>query len=321
MKNKIILTSVVAIMATCPVWADYLASYIANGNTGADCQGGAIDGQEQGTIVYTADWDPYTATVVFDCGSVNAGANADSNLNGAAAAPLTLTSGMSPVPTLYPPVTTAGHHACDDEGKTFSGWSCDHDIETGDATPIVSGGTTYTYSSNVFSPAISSVLVGTNNSTYTCYAQWDVQQFTVTYQQDGSCSGSSYTTSAMNYGSSYTLETAGEGVLSGITKPTGKSFGTWSCVDGNNNTVTPVSGQITIPSSNVTCTISCTFNVLNLRWLDANGTTDLNTGANSLGNAAQCTYGTAADAEGSINPINNPTKPGYTFKGWTISHQ
>ena len=68
-----------------------------------------------------------------------------------------------------------------------------------------------------------------------------------------------------------------------------------------------------MPSTNVTCTANWNVNTINLRWMDDDQSTQLSTGT--------CTYGAAVGENGQLVPYT-PTKPGYTFTGWTVyDHQ
>ena len=93
----------------------------------------------------------------------------------------------------------------------------------------------------------------------------------------------------------------------------GYTFSGWKCGSSvNNNATLAANDTFTMPAANVTCTAQWNPNTIYLTW-------DLDGGTINGSNAPMCTYGTSAGDEGSITPISDPTRDGYTFNGWTIN--
>lgn len=301
MKNKIILTSIIAVMAACPAFA-----LVGPGETdpySEDCIGAPIAGAEEGTVVYTAGYSACTTQISYDCGEEN---NTAINCTISPSATQSITSGVA---FTAASATYTGH--------SFGGWLCDYNLTTGTAQA--------NYSLPDTIAAASFVVPCQNN--VKCTADWDTINYKVTYK---GCSNTSGVVSGnIAYDTTYTIQPAGRdttstggldltSIVPGIGNHyVGGEYG-WVCKDGNNNTITPDSNhQIRMPASNVTCTMTCDVNTITLVWKDWDNTVI----GSTLGNAGSCIYGKTSPDEDSVNPIHDPTRAGYQFTGWTVSHE
>lgn len=295
MKNKIILTSIVAIMATCPVWADPWTP-----GSSANCYGDPIDNINNGSVTYTANWENCAATVTYNCGTYTGCATLSADK--------TLTTGTS----FSQPeaVTVTGH--------TFRKWECTYDLTTG---LLDSNGATYNAEQTIASPIAPCPAEGTNTPVIiTCTATWTDDDYGITYlpgtapQSSVSMTGIT-TPQTVTYGTTFALTQ---------TEPTavGYDFNGWDCpnlatmdadqtVSGTAYYIAGATGTYSV-ASNVTCTAQWTPKTISLTWLTDGGTL-------STSNANSCKFGTSAPESDSINPISAPTKTGYRFTGWTIA--
>ena len=303
MKNKIILTSIIAVMVACPAFA-----VLGPGETdpySADCIGAPIAGAEEGTVIYTAGYSACTSQISYGCGEEN---NTAISCTITQPATQSITSGVA--------FTAA---SAEYTGHTFSGWLCDYNLTTGAAQA------NYSLPDTI---AANSFVVPCQNNV-SCTAQWDTNNYKVKYKGCGVTDNNAIESGNVAYGASYTILPAGEDTtasggldLTSIAPATGHHYVNskydWVCKDINDNTITPNDNhQITMPASNVTCTMTCDANTITLVWKDWNGTV---IGTN-LGNAGSCIYGKEASDEDSVNPIHDPTRAGYQFTGWTPSHE
>ena len=128
------------------------------------------------------------------------------------------------------------------------------------------------------------------------YAVCEAPSYTITYNVNAPAASGITAPSA---------ETVAPGphVLQNVPSATGYTCSNWIC-----GALTVENNAITMPSSNVTCTSTCTANTIGLQWIPNGGT---------LGGSMpqSCTYLT----ENSITPLPQPTKTGYTFNGWNVS--
>ena len=90
MKNKIFLTSMLAMVMACPAIAatgtatlDGEDGFLASDTTEESCKGNALtwNGTEysNGTVTYTAQWTPETYVVTYNAGSHGTGGYVDTN--------------------------------------------------------------------------------------------------------------------------------------------------------------------------------------------------------------------------------------------------
>ncbi len=155
-----------------------------------------------------------------------------------------------------------------------------------------------------------------NNSTANVEATWTPNVYTVNYfcgsgqrsdllacdmvQQGGDPDVTSCFFDKMTYGASATIR------YDSVCENTGHTFSNWSCVDSNNNIITFTSEQTINEwniASNLTCTAQWDANTININWYNQNTLYDQN----------YCTYDDTITL-----PAENPTRPGYIFKGWRI---
>ena len=130
-------------------------------------------------------------------------------------------------------------------------------------------------------------LSSTITANLTLYAKWQINEYTVTYNTDG---GSTVASQTVKYND----------LLTKPEDPTkdGKKFAGWYS-DSSYSTVydfnSPVKGNITLYA----------------KWVDED---KFNVSFNTNGGSAIASQEVAPN--GKLNPVNNPTKEGYTFAGW-----
>ena len=168
-------------------------------------------------------------------------------------------------------------------GYTFAGW----------ITQAIGKGTTYTDQQEVTS------LSATDGATIRLYAQWTAISYTVTYDGNGSTSGSTAS-------SSHTYDTAKALTANGFTK-TGYTFKGWNTkADGSGTSYADKASVKNLSSTNgatVTLYAQWTANKYTVAY-NANG------GSGTMATDT-VSYGT-----GYVTKTNAFTRTGYTFKGW-----
>ena len=159
-------------------------------------------------------------------------------------------------------------------GYTFSGWN----------TQANGSGTSYTDGQSVQN------LTSTANATITLYAQWTIQNYTITYDLDGG-------TVATANPSSYNVESSAI-TLNNPTK-TGYTFAGWT---GSNGTTPATTITIAKDSTgNRNYKANWTINKYTLTFITNGGTT---------------IEAITQDYNTSVTAPANPTKNGYTFTAW-----
>lgn len=167
-------------------------------------------------------------------------------------------------------------------GYTFVGWNTAND---GSGTDYAAGST---YS------AIT--------SSFTLYAKWTINSYTVTFDGNGSSSGSANPTSVSgNYNSTVTL--AAQGTL----VKTGYTFAGWNTLINGSGTNYAAGASYTVGASNVT---------LYAKWTPNNNTITFDGNGATGGSTANQTIATGATAN--LN-TNGYTRTGYTFAGWATT--
>lgn len=102
--------------------------------------------------------------------------------------------------------------------------------------------------------------------------------------------------------------------LQNVPSGTGYTCSVWSCVTNpGGTTVTVNNNSVTMPTSNVDCTSTCSVNIINLLW-DINGADN----PISVATPPTCEYGATTGQSGAINDVQQPDKVGYDFAGWKI---
>lgn len=186
----------------------------------------------------------------------------------------------------------------------FAHWNC---MEAG-VTPSLTG-----YTFNGWTENVSGVDEPVNDTCVSATATWDgsftPNNYTVTYDCNGHSLVAGLTANQQgNFEESvtydtpnYTWKTVANVCVAGNYTSTG-----WTCVDSGNNTVTPSDGIWTI-ASNVTCTAGWNNGDVTLVWDADDGTLPY-----GYDNPGSCSIGEDMGA------VYQPTKTGYTFKGWAI---
>ena len=170
------------------------------------------------------------------------------------------------------------------KGYSFKGWNTKKD----------GSGTTYA------DKADGSKLTKTDGKTVTLYAQWTANKYTITFNGNGSTSGSTKKLSNCKYGKKYTLTKNGF-------KKKGYTFTGWNTKkDGSGKTYknkaevknlsSKADGKVTLYAQWKKTKYTITYN--------------LNKGKNNKSNPASYTITTKTVK------LKNPTRKGYTFKGW-----
>jgi uncharacterized repeat protein (TIGR02543 family) len=168
-------------------------------------------------------------------------------------------------------------------GCTFAGWNTKKD----------GSGTSYKNKASV------KKLTSKNKGTVTLYAQWTPNQYTITFDGNGSTSGSMSDLTDCKYTASYKL-TANK------FKKTGYTFAGWNTKkDGSGKTYKNKASVKKLTSKNggtVTLYAQWTAAAYSIKYV-------LNGGTNSDSNPSSYTYGNAVT-------LKAPTRSGYTFLGW-----
>ena len=204
---------------------------------------------------------------------------------------------------------------CGVNSRDFTGWDCK---KTGDSSvPVPTGGTPQVITG--YFPAYN----------VTCYAQWsEAGSHEISYDC-GDVGGTAPSSSHPTYRGAWSLQaTPGNGCNS-----TGYTFTGWDCdndIDDTASSGTPnypvnSSGSVVASSNDYNingdteCTAQWTQNTITLIW-------DQNGGTGVTQTQTSCMYGDLAGTAGGIGGdtsnggigVEQPSKPGYTFKGWKI---
>jgi uncharacterized repeat protein (TIGR02543 family) len=142
------------------------------------------------------------------------------------------------------------------------------------------------------------------SSSVSLYAKWQPIQFLVTYSDSNAESGTAPASGSHNYGS-YTISTN-----TGLLSRNGYVFGGWNTAADGSGTSYPEGSSLNLTSA-LTLYPVWTLQTFTLSY-DANGASSGTVPAqvsSGLGNVAVSTN------SGNLN------KPGYTFKGWSVSAQ
>ena len=161
-----------------------------------------------------------------------------------------------------------------------------------------------------------SLTIGTNDVTLT--ANWTANTYTVTYNLDGGTKGSSAPTSG-TYDSVLTIDNPTR---------TGYTFNGWTVTSGLNTSTakygtssSSVTTAISSSSTKVTATYFKNLTATNGEsiTLTANWTVNTYTITYNLDGGTSGTNAPTSGTYGSTVTVDNPTKTGYTFNGWTVS--
>jgi len=190
-------------------------------------------------------------------------------------------------------------------GYTFIGWTTD---STPDVTRTSSATAT---NAGTVANAWTGETPWTRTEDLTVYAGYLANQYTVSYLctggepnsvPSGTTASGTVSNQIVTYDDSYTLNNGSGCTLTGYT------FNGWSCTNNLSGALSngdPASGTWSITNDS-TCTAQWTVNSIALSW-DANGADNGGTGGGGT-----CSYDSA------ITLPTNPTKTGYTFKGWKV---
>lgn len=386
MKNKIFLTSMLAVMVAGPAFATSSLGPGVTSPYNANCQGDPIDNVSApgSTVTYTAQWAADECTITLDPNVANGGASASnpatlytkfgfgayldsartnlmsSTANGLIApptgatvtttyntnAPTNPSTGAPYVLTTAAPASTTptrafngffnaatggtkyiseaspyyilgdtntvgtGAYVAADIAKNdgvcptttwYAQWGCATRAIAADYAGTLTGYTTdgkwYT------DPTAGTVESNTCTETdQTLYLHWTPKKYTVTYDC-GEGETDSVDTLGAEYDSSYNFRPLDCSL-------TGNTQSGWTCVTDNGGVAISMTDNATAwqVDDNVTCTAVYGANQITLEWyVDGVEVTD------TLNNSDTCDYGT-------VNSIivNDPTKRGYSFSGWTV---
>lgn len=183
----------------------------------------------------------------------------------------------------------------------YAQWGCATRSIAADYAGILTGYTTdgkwYT------DPTAGTVESNTCTSTdQTLYLHWTPKTYTVTYDC-GAGATDSVDTDGAEYDSPYNFRPSN-------CQLTGSTQTGWTCVTDNGGVAVDIASNATAwqVDDNVTCTAVYDANQITLEWY-VDGTDE----TSSLGNSDSCDYGTVNGIT-----VNDPTKRGYSFSGWTV---
>ena len=170
------------------------------------------------------------------------------------------------------------------KGYTFLGWN----------TKADGTGTSYTDKAKVKS------LTSVNGKTITLYAQWSVNKYTIKFDGNGATSGKMSSLTNRKYGTTYTLS-------ANAFERKGYTFLGWNTKANGKGTSYKNKAKVKSLTSTKGKTIT-----LYAQWKknDYSITYKLNGGKNNKTNPTKYTVTT------STITLKNPTRKGYTFKGW-----
>ena len=165
-------------------------------------------------------------------------------------------------------------------GYSFAGWG------TSPGGPAILGnGVTYSFAANI-----------------TLYAQWTINQYTLTYNGNGNTGGTAPGSVTQNYNTSVSVAGAGTLTRSGYT------FGGWNTADDGSGTGYAPSSTFTFPGANTTL-----FAV----WNPITYQLTVNAGAGGAINEPGTSPATVD--HGSPTTIIAVANVGYTFTNWTVT--
>ena len=165
-------------------------------------------------------------------------------------------------------------------GYTFAGWG------TSPGGPAILGnGVTYSFTANI-----------------TLYAQWTINQYTLTYNGNGNTGGAAPGAVTQNYNTSVSV--AGAGTLTRA----GYTFGGWNTADDGSGTGYAPSSTFTFPAANTT---------LYAVWAPITYQLTVNAGAGGSINEPGTSPATVD--HGSPTTIIAVANVGYTFTNWTVT--
>ncbi|MCQ2567991.1 MAG: InlB B-repeat-containing protein [Alphaproteobacteria bacterium] len=289
MKNKLFLTSMVAVMLACPAYAtlvndpdaQHQSGTIEQSSSSESCDADPLTYQgatgNYGTYTLTAQWDPNNYNVTYAVGTCDGSDKTYSNA---------LTYGQN--------YTVLGIGASDmtvtePTGYTFNGW-----------TESLSGNATR-------QPGYEYQPWNTDGG-LTLTAQCSANNYQVKYVCDnGSVTGTltpptgETSPDPVTYGDPYTFWNLD------VCDAQGQTNQAWECVgDVTGNTIDQNANATSwATAENVTCTAQYAADMVDLIWKYENGNSDTQN---------NCNYG-----NGNISIPANPSKPGYTFTGWKVT--
>ncbi len=244
-----------------------------------------------GTVTFTALWSANTYTVAYTLNSGTAGTNKPES------------GTYDSVLTIDNPTRT---------GYTFAGWTAanlttstaKYGTTNNPATAWSNGSTKVTakYFKNLRS----------TSGTVTLTANWNINKYTISYNLDGGSYGTNHPTEG-TYNSAFTVNNP--------TK-TGYTFTGWKIT--GMDSITHTYGSSTTTSTSISSTKATSFK--NLRATPGTVTFTALWSANTYTLAYTLNSGTAGTNKptsgtyDSVLTIDNPTRTGYTFAGWTAAN-
>ena len=188
----------------------------------------------------------------------------------------------SSVSVAYNSSTTAAANTFTRTGYTFSGWNTSVD---GSGQPVAAGGSFTMLASDT-----------------TLYAQWTINTYTVTYNNNTGTGIQSDINSPYNYNSTVTV------LNQGTMAKTGNTFSSWNTAANGSGTAYAVGATINNLAANVILYAQWTVNNYDLSY-DANG------GSGTAPSTVTVNYGSSQTAA----TANTFTRSGYVFTGWNTA--
>jgi uncharacterized repeat protein (TIGR02543 family) len=241
---------------------------LANG-TGTSYASGGTFNMPAGNVSLYAQWDVNNYTVTY-YGNGNNGGTAPTDAN-------------SPY-DFDEEVTALGSGSLTRTGYAFAGWNT---LANGTGTSYASGGTFNMPAGNV-----------------SLYAQWDINNYTVTYYGNGSDGGTAPTDANSPYDYDAEVTALGSGSLT----RTGYAFSGWNTLANGTGTSYASGGTFNMPAGNVS---------LYAQW-DVNNYTVTYYGNGNNGGTAPTDANSPYDYDAEVTALGSGslTRTGYAFSGW-----
>ena len=292
MKNKILLTSLVAIFAVGSAFAATGDSVTGQGN---ECAYNPL-GSYTGPVSLTAQWTANPHSVAYVCGTGTGTAPGDQSIDFDDTFTYTNTTGAN----------------CTKTGYDFSTWSCKYlDGNGGTESSTLANNTTYNKDVNA-----------------KCTAQWSAHNYSVAYVCGTGTGTPATTPQSVAYASTFTTTNAITGTGNAAAFPgcskTGYHANAWSCkyLDGANNTEssTLANNSTYNKAFNAKCTATYTANSYTVTYNCGTGTGTPGTASQPISYDATFTTTNAISGTGNAAAVSGCTKLGYHAASWTCKY-